>query len=245
MGQLRDERTEGLIHARLDGEADEAQLAALERALAEDPEAVELAAELQALGSTLSALPAEQPPTSIRHQLRGSFSQRQERSSGLNLLRLIAGPQALRYAYAFSAGILVTALATQLSGAPGMGDAEIAGTMVARSAPAVIEAGAARATIEVRQQGGVHHLDIGVASPGDVLLTAEFEPAQLSMTGFTHDGGRFPSLDLASGRVSVGAGDGQRFDLMLSDRGGPATVTVTLTAPDGSEQQREVRIGGG
>jgi hypothetical protein len=236
-----DERTQALIHAVVDGEADAEAAVQLERLLDTDPEARDLMVEFQALSDMLEQMPLLEPPMHLTRALRGDPP---EPPTGplIQLLTAVAGAKALRYAYAFSAGILVTVVALQLGG-PQMPDGEgMVGTMAPVATGDSLVLGSTEMRIRTDYVDGLVQVDLQVDAPRTTELEAVFGVEQVRVVSFSSEQGPTPTLDLQPGRLTATVAGSQHYTLVLEPVGEAPSMIMTLRSPDGAATQQVMQL---
>ena len=236
-----DERTEELIHAIVDGEADAEATVQLERALDADPEARTAMEELRALSETLDQVPLHEPPLHLCRALRGDSP---DLPSGplIRILSVLAGAKALRYAYAFSAGILVTVVALQLGGAPTIDSDGMVGTMAPVTTGDRLVLGSTEMGIRISRSDGLVHIDLEVDAHQAVEFEAVFSVDQIRVVGFSSERGPTPTLELRPGRLTATVAGSQHYTLVLEPIDDAQTMIMTLRAPDGAATQQVIQL---
>jgi hypothetical protein len=236
-----DENTEALIHAVIDGEADASVSAELETALASDPATRVALAEYRALSETIAKIPQLEVPVSLHRALRGRPPEPPQ-GRLIALLSAVAGAKTLRYAYSFSAGVLVTVLALQLGGAPSVDDGYAVGTMAPMAAGQRLTLGSNDVEIRTSFADGLVRVSLEVDARPAVELDAVFGVEQVRVVSFTSDHAPTPTLEVRPGRVTAFVSGSQRYVLELEPTSAAPTMILTLRAPDGAAAQQVILL---
>jgi len=221
-----------LIQADVDGELPEQHRAELSRYLLANPEGLALRDELRQLCGVLDQVPAADPPPGLKGAILAAVPLP---APGMAAATVRAGGARfpiMRIAAAFAGGLLVSAIAFQLSEdrQAGLDVSEIAGTLasqdpVARSAPVdtvKVSLEQARGTVSLFRSPTMRvvEFDLAVQQPLEVVVV--------------HDGqqARFSGLGQAGGN--------QRYALVLEGAGQAGSAIDLRFLASGAEIHRDV-----
>jgi len=241
---MLDQHTEELIHAVVDGEVDAESVAELERRAAAEPEVHAALEEVRILVDTLAAMPAHEPPAALHRTLRGRPAE-PPKGALISLLSKLAGAKALRYSYAFTAGILATVIVLQLGRVPGLDDASMVGAMAPAATGQELVLDGIAVGIRTTRDAGLVRVGLDVQADHAAEIEAVFGVDQVRLAGFSSDDGPTPTLEVRPGRMTATVIGSQHFSVMLEPIGGSAAVVMTLRTADGAAVQQVVRISGG
>ncbi len=191
-----------LIQADVDGELPEQQRAELSRFLLARPEAQAAREELKRLCGLLNAVPAVEPPSTLKASILGAARMPDSKAGGGGLLRGPGTPPTmLRYAAALAGGALVSALAFQfgLDRRSGLDISEVAGTMVAQDPVAgsgpvdtidvSLDQVSGRVSLYRSASMRVVEFELAARQPIDVIVVHDGQEARFSGFGTSKAGG--------------------------------------------------------
>lgn len=218
-----------LINADIDGEISPAQKQELDAALAANPQAQAMHAELSGLSSTLDELPDLDPPPHLKHAIMASIpaSQAEPHTEGNWLLTLFAAP-ALRYAAMFAAGALLTlslVSSDQLSDRAFTDVTGLVGTMSSDvpDGPGIqvtrIDRPEVAGRVSLRNSGPLLIVDFDLVSAGPVDIVASYSDQSIWFNGFAQLESPGASISAESGRVTMQIDGRRRYALFLHNAG--------------------------
>jgi hypothetical protein len=238
---MLDDKTEALIHEVIDGEAADSVHAELEKALAADPATRASLAEYRALSDTLAKVPDLEVPSSLHRALRGRPPEPPQ-GPLISLLSALAGAKALRYAYSFSAGVLVTVIALQLGETPTIDGEYMTGTMAPMAAGQRLSLTHSDVGIRTHFEDGLVQIDLTVDARQPVEIDAVFGVEQARVAGFSSEAGPTPTLEVRPGRLTATVSGSQRYRLTMEPTSAAPTMILTLRAPDGAATQQVILL---
>lgn len=218
-----------LINAEIDGEISPAQKQELEVALAADPEAKAMHAELSAMGAALDELPDLDPPPHLKHAIMASIPAPQpERQKENNWFQSLFAAPALRYAGMFAAGALLTLALfdssqlsdrafTDVTGLVGTMSSEVPdgpGAQVTR-----IDRPEVAGRVSLRNSGPLLIVDFDLVSAGPVDIVASYTDQSVWFNGFAQLESPGATISAESGRVTMQIDGKRRYALFLHNAG--------------------------
>jgi hypothetical protein len=221
-----------LINAAIDGELDDAGRTELDILLKESDEARKLHKDLQAIGQMLDEIPDVAPPPGLRQSLLNQISlptspAKAHGGAGASFaLFPFASRYALaRYAVAFIAGIMVTAIGYEYAanGVPGNEVADLVGTMVSsHDVPEttaknteILELDALTGAVTLHRSNGLYILEFDLDSSGEVELTMDLAGKNLVFDGFAQLDSDLQSVQVVHGVLRVTHEGQSRFAVLL------------------------------
>lgn len=226
---MPDPRTVELIHARIDGELADGELAELEARLAADPGAGALAREIAELDRMLQSVPHEEPPAELAGGVMARV--RAETQSRATPAPVPFETRARRRARFARAGLgLAAAIALAFVLVPslrqGVDERHLSGTMGGAPATAAVER-------EFEMSGEKVRGSIRVSSTGDrVALSILFDDDAIRSVRVAFDPGRFAlELPSATGAAPFTSANGY---FTIEPEGREARVTLLRKGGAGS-----------
>lgn len=225
-----------LMHAVIDGEADESEREALQALLASDEEARAAHDELAELASMLNAVEAIPPPEELRYQiLDACVPKTREPESGSFWLFLWSAP-IVRYAGAFAAGAVLASVFISSDRISRSAFDDVTGLVGTISQPVEGEYADGRLTLSQneiagtvvsRREGPLMVIDFDLVSSGPVEIVADFSRGDIWFNGFAQLENPGTSVLADVGKVTLQMDGKRRYAVYLyNGSAGPATVNL-------------------
>ena len=215
-----------LINADVDGEISPADKQQLEAALAANPEAQAMHAELAGLGSALNELPDLDPPPHLKHAIMASLPARQKEPARESWFRSLLAAPALGYVGMFVAGALLTlslVSSDQLSDRAFTDVTGLVGTIASDvpEGPDVqitrIDRPEVAGRVSMRNSGPLVIVDFDLVSSGPVDIVASYSDQTVWFNGFAQLESPGASISAESGRVTMQIDGKRRYALFLQN----------------------------
>lgn len=219
-----DSKIAALINADIDGEISPADKQQLEAALAANPEAQAMHAELSGLGDALNELPDLDPPPHLKHAIMASLPAPRKEPAGESWFRSLLAAPALGYVGMFIAGSLLTlslVSSDQLSERAFTDVTGLVGTISSDvpEGPAVqimrIDRPEVAGRVSIRNSGPLLIVDFDLVSSGPVDIVASYSDQTVWFNGFAQLESPGASISAESGRVTMQIDGKRRYALFL------------------------------
>lgn len=221
-----------LMHLEIDGLISANDRQRLHRYLEAHPEAQQLFDKLHKVCHLLDKVEEVEPVEDLRERILGRIDfdryvkevRARARPNPLkSLLNTWTYRPRFRYAYAFSAGLVLGLLVSFLLFAEVFEQAsvkpsQVSGTVVSQAGEwqvlqrLVIDEDAVRGVVVLRRSGRLLQLDVTLQTSGPITLTLQ-KPAQTGLEGFQRVTGRVTSLEIDTGKVQVTSDAATRYRL--------------------------------
>ena len=215
-----------LINADVDGEISPADKQELEAALAANPEAQAMHAELSGLGRALNELPDLDSPPHLKHAIMASLPAAQKEPPRESWFRSLLAAPALGYVGMFVAGALLTlslVSSDQLSDRAFTDVTGLVGTMSSDvpDGPEVrvthIDRPEVAGRVSMRNSGPLVIVDFDLVSSGPVDIVASYADQTVWFNGFAQLESPGASISAESGRVTMQIDGKRRYALFLQN----------------------------
>ncbi|MDJ0813960.1 MAG: zf-HC2 domain-containing protein [Woeseiaceae bacterium] len=230
-----------LINADIDGEISPADKQELEAALAADPEAQAMHAELSGLSRALHELPDLDPPPHLKHAIMASVPGPQKEPAREGWLQSLFAAPALRYAGMFAAGALLTlslVSSDQLSDRAFTDVTGLVGT-ISSEVPEGPDVQTARidrpevaGRVSLRSSGPLLIVDFDLVSSGPVDIEASYSDQTVWFNGFAQLESTGASVSAEAGRFTMQI-DGKRRSAVFLHNAGDRDVAINLQFKSG------------
>lgn len=254
-----DPATIELMNAEIDGENTESRSASLREILEEDPAARAHFVRLRRLCDSLDRDEETVPPPGLRAEIMNALragTGEKDRPAGTHSGWWPQVRFALRYSYAFAAGLILGIIGYSLSSSlsPVISNGKVTGTMgVYESADGhdgtwdlVPDTAGITGQARVKQSRGEFFVEFDIGASGPLDVTLSFDPAALEFGGFGNERGAAQSLSVSPGEVNWSQEGRQRAYVHFIPReSAPAEVTARLVEPGREAYIRTFRLGGG
>jgi hypothetical protein len=231
-------RIEALIEASLAGELSGQDRAELNRHVLEDPGVRALHDDLQQVDEWLKALPAAEPPASLRNEILQGMP---AIGPGQSKRTLPGGRdrrvQLPRMAAAFVGGAIVTGLLFQMlvSDRHGMDPDQLVGTMAAMPEKVgeplgTVRLGDGRASgsAVVYRSGPALWVELDIESDAPWELEASYDPAVADLRSVSRPEGQMVPFEVSAGRVRFSGDEGQGTYHLYMTSSDQASVRIAL-----------------
>lgn len=240
-----DSKIVDLINADIDGEISATDKKTLGEALAENPAARAMHAELAGLVSSLDALPDLEPPPHLRHTILAAAPrprQAAEKQRDRSLRTLFLSP-ALGYAGTFAAGVILTWSLVSSDQAQHRAFDDMTGLVGTMTAE--IPAGSGVQTVDInrpevagrvtlRSKGPLLVVDFDLVSGEAVDVVASYADQAVWFNGFAQLESPGAAVSAESGRITMQFEGKRRFALFLN-HGGDRDVEINLQFRSGGK----------
>lgn len=215
-----DERITGLMHAGLDGELAEPEIAELELALKNSSEARDYQSALQEFVNLLDSASTLDLPAGVHRQIVDQIKLPPPARAGFRLANL---PGFVRYGFAAAAGLLLTiGLYEYRPGGWGKQDLEsVVGTIIHRASDEVtldtfaFELDELSSIVRLQQRDGSLVLDVFMDSTDPVEITVDFTSDGLQFDAIAQMESDLNSIEFAGQAIRVKGRGRQHFAVLL------------------------------
>lgn len=217
-----------LIHAEMDGEATEKELATLREYLASDPEAQKVRAELAKLTNVLDQVKEVETPGDLHTSILAALPPRRP---GLGTVAQNSSPWRLRipfirYGYALAAGLLLGAAITGVAfrNLSPQEKSDIYGTLAVReNAPRYVavermnlDSPDLRGSVELSRAGSNSRMVFDLHGQQAVEVEVGFDGSQAGLISFNQQPGVIHSFEAKAGTISFQSEGKQRSTVILA-----------------------------
>jgi hypothetical protein len=227
-----------LMHAALDGEASEREMAALREYLVSNPEAQSVQSGLMKLADVLRRVEDIEPPEDLTRSILAALPPR--RPAGDSVLRnkpWHAGFPILKYGYALAAGLLIGSVLAGVAFrnlySPETSD--FYGTMIARehASPNVavdqmkLDLSDLRGSVGLSRSGSNAIVDFDLDTRQPVEVEVGFNGSQVGLKGFSQESNTASLFEAEPGRLSFRSEGKYRSTVLLTrDYNGPIILDL-------------------
>ena len=237
-----DSRIVELINADVDGEISPVEKQELEAALAANPEAQAMHAELSGLGDALNELPDLDPPPHLKHAIMASIPAPQKEPVRESWFRSLLAAPALGYVGMFVAGSLLTlslVSSDQLSDSAFTDVTGLVGTISSNvpEGPGIqtmrIDRPEVAGRVSMRNSGPLLIVDFDLSARQPVEIVAGYSDKSIWFNGFAQLESTGTSIAAESGAVTLKMDGKRRYAVFLNNPGlRPAKIDLQFTADD-------------
>ena len=230
-----------LINADIDGEISPADKQELEAALAADPEAQAMHAELSGLDSALNELPDLDPPPHLKHAIMASVPAPQKEPVSEGWFRSLLAAPALGYVGMFVAGALLTlslVSSDQMSDRAFTDVTSLVGT-ISSDVPdgpgiqtARIDRPEVAGRVSLRNAGPLLIVDFDLVSNGPVDIVASYSDQTVWFNGYAQLESPGASVSAEAGQFTMQI-NGKRRSAVFLHNAGDRDVAINLQFKSG------------
>lgn len=243
-----------LIHAEMDGEASDEQLAALREYLASHPEAQNVYAELVMLTDVLNQVKEVEPPSDLRASILAGLPPRPRALEiGARASRLRLRIPLVRYGYALAAGLLLGVLLTGVAfrNLSPLEKPDVYGTMTAldNSSHYVVTEQMKLAapdlggSVELSRSGHNEMIVFDLNGKRAVEVEVRFDGSRAGLKGFSQQPNSIRSFEAKEGSISFRSEGKQRSTVILASEK-QAQLLLNLSFYVGGKLVHQGTVGG-